>query len=71
MGTHFNTVQGWNTSTTISYRQNDAEDENSGKFWRLYTTLNYGFSEERFRIKGGFQKQFNNSSRPVLKISGE
>ncbi|MBO2544602.1 carboxypeptidase-like regulatory domain-containing protein [Salegentibacter sp. BDJ18] len=70
MGTHFNTVQGWNTSTTISYRQNDNEDENSGKFWRLYSTLNYGFSDDRFRIKGGFQKQFNNSSRPVLRISG-
>jgi hypothetical protein len=36
----------------------------------LYSTLNYGFSDDRFRIKGGFQKQFNNSSRPVLSISG-
>ncbi|WP_037320170.1 DUF5686 and carboxypeptidase regulatory-like domain-containing protein [Salegentibacter sp. Hel_I_6] len=70
MGTHFNTVQGWNTSTTISYRQNDAEDENSGKFWRLYSSLNYGFSDDRFRAIAGFQKQFNNSNRPVLSIKG-
>ncbi|MBI6118263.1 DUF5686 and carboxypeptidase regulatory-like domain-containing protein [Salegentibacter maritimus] len=70
MGTHFNTVQGWNTSSIISYRQNDVKNENSGKFWRLFTSFNYGFSDERFRIKGGFQKQFNNYNRPVLKISG-
>ncbi|TDN88761.1 carboxypeptidase-like protein [Salegentibacter sp. 24] len=69
MGTHFNTVQGWNSSTTISYRQNES-DENSGEFWRLYARLNYGFSEERVRVSGGFQKEFNDSSRPVLSISG-
>ena len=67
-GTHFNTVQGWNSSINLSFRQN--QDENYGKYWRIFSSVNYGFSDERVRITGGFQKKFNNFSKPILTISG-
>lgn len=63
---HFNTVQGWNVNVD-SYFQKNQEDFNR-KYWRLYTETNYGFSDKRFRIKGGFQKKFNNISKPFLQI---
>ncbi len=65
-GTHFNTVQGYNTSVDISYRKN--QDDNFGKYWRIYSKMNYGFSDDRFRVKGGFQKKFNNISKPILNL---
>ncbi len=65
-GTHYNTVQGFNTSVNISYRKN--LDDNFGKYWRIYSNMNYGFSDERFRIKAGFQKKFNNISKPILNV---
>jgi len=36
----------------------------------LYANTNYGFSDDRLRIKGGFQKKFNNISKPFLQIEG-
>ena len=65
-GTYFNTVQGYNTSVDVSYRKN--QDDNFGKYWRIYSNMNYGFSEDRFRIKAGFQKKFNNISKPILNV---
>lgn len=67
-GIHFNTVQGWNSKLDISYTQRKGEDGEN--FWRLYSNLNYGLSEERFRIHGGFLKKFNNFSKPYLRIEG-
>ena len=66
--TYINTVQGYNTALKISFRQDLGETY--GEYWRIFTTMGYGFSEERYRISGGFQKQFNNVSKPVLTISG-
>ncbi len=67
LGTHFNTVQGWNTSLNLNYRKD--QGENSGKYWRLSTSVNYGFSEEKLRYTGTFEKKFNNYSKPVLSLS--
>lgn len=67
-GTHFNTVQGWNTNLQINYRQN--KGENNQEFWRLYSDVSYGFSDERFRWSAGFQKKFNNFNKPYLTIEG-
>ncbi len=67
-GTHYNTVQGYNTSVDLSYRKN--LDDNFGKYWRIYSNMNYGFSDDRFRITAGFQKKFNNISKPILHIEG-
>src|SRR5690606_24313230 len=44
--------------------------ETYGNYWRIFSEMNYGFSEERFRIYGGFQQKFNNISKPVFRISG-
>lgn len=68
LNTHFNTVQGWNTSLTLSFRKN--LDDNFGKFWRISGTANYGFSDEQVRVSGLIQKKFNNISKPGLTISG-
>lgn len=65
-GTHFNTVQGFNTSVEVSYRKN--LDDNFGKYWRVYSKMNYGFSDDLFRITAGFQKKFNNISKPIISI---
>jgi hypothetical protein len=65
-GTHYNTVQGYNTSVDVSYRKE--LDDNFGKYWRVYSKMNYGFSDDRFRIKAGFQKKFNNISKPILNV---
>lgn len=67
-GAHFNTIQGYNPSLSISYREN--QDDNFGKYWRLSGDLNYGFSDERLRYTGEFEKKFNNFSKPILSISG-
>ncbi len=67
-GIHFNTVQGWNGKLDINYTQR--QGENQENFWRIYSNLNYGLSEERFRIHGGFLKKFNNFSKPYLRIEG-
>ena len=65
-GTHFNTVQGFNATSTVSFRKN--LDDTFSRYWRLYSTMNYGFSDERFRIKAGFQMKFNNIKKPQLTI---
>jgi len=65
-GTHFNTVQGFNTSVNVSFRKN--QDDNFGKYWRVYSEMNYGYSDDRFRVKAGFQKKFNNFSKPILNL---
>lgn len=63
----FNTVQGFNTSASISYfkRQND-----KGKWWNAGVNVNYGFSDKRARPTFYFSKKWNNMSRPRLYISG-
>ena len=66
LGTHYNTVQGFNPTVTINFRKH--LDDNYRRFWKVYSTMNYGFSEERFRIKAGFQMKFNNINKPQLTI---
>ncbi|HET7361042.1 MAG TPA: DUF5686 and carboxypeptidase regulatory-like domain-containing protein [Salinimicrobium sp.] len=67
--THVNTVQGYNTSLAVNFRKNKTEHYNSA-YWSVFSEIEYGFSGERFRILGGFQKKFNSISAPVLTISG-
>ena len=66
--TNINTVQGYNSSLKASFRQNT--DENYGTYWRIFSKMNYGLAEDKFRISGGFQQKFNNISDPVLTVSG-
>lgn len=66
--TQVNTVQGYNTSLDVSFRKNTGGS--SETYWRLFSKMNYGFSEDKFRLAGGFQTKFNNRSKPILTISG-
>lgn len=63
----YNTVQGWNLSTRLSYfeRIND-----KGKWWNMGMILNYGFSDNELRPVFYFNKKWNNLERPRLNISG-
>lgn len=63
-----NTVQGYHSSLDISFRQSQGEMRE--RYWRVFSNINYGFSDDRFRVSGGFEKKFNNFSKPVLSISG-
>ncbi|MDR5590812.1 DUF5686 and carboxypeptidase regulatory-like domain-containing protein [Christiangramia sp. SM2212] len=67
-GIGFNTVQGWNTDVNLTYTQRTGEDQEN--YWRIYSDIDYGLSEERLRLNGGFEKKFNNFNRPFLRISG-
>ena len=68
LNTNINTVQGYNSSMQISFRKRNSESY--GNYWRVYSELDYGFSEEKLRISGGFQRQFNNITKPVLSVTG-
>lgn len=67
-GIGFNTVQGWNTDFRISYTQRTGDDQEN--YWRIYSDIDYGLSEDRLRLSGGFVKKFNNFNKAFLRISG-
>lgn len=67
LGFGFNTVQGYNTSTGISFTKSDKEKRT---FTTIGTKFNYGFSEERFRAMGYITRKFNNTSRRTMTLSG-
>ncbi|WP_298524681.1 DUF5686 and carboxypeptidase regulatory-like domain-containing protein [uncultured Christiangramia sp.] len=67
-GIGFNTVQGWNTDITVNYTQRTGEDQEN--YWRVFTDIDYGLSEDRLRLNGGFEKKFNNYSKDFLRLSG-
>ncbi len=62
----FNTVQGWNMSTGLSYfkRLND-----TGKWFQLGTRISYGVSDHTIRPVLYYSKKWNNTNRPRLNIS--
>jgi hypothetical protein len=66
-GINFNTVQGWKITTGLSYTKNDREN---GKYTRLGTDFDYGFSEDKFRLTGSFIHKFNNINKSEIQISG-
>ena len=67
-GVGFNTVQGWNTDITLGYTQRTGEDQEN--YWRIYSDIDYGLSEDRLRLSGGFVKKFNNFDKATLRVSG-
>ncbi|MCP9201077.1 DUF5686 and carboxypeptidase regulatory-like domain-containing protein [Gramella sp. GC03-9] len=68
MGVGYNTVQGWNTDVRVSFTQRTGEYQQN--YWRIYSDIDYGLAEDRFRMSGGFEKKFNNITDPYLRISG-
>ena len=63
----FNTVQGWNFGTGFSY--SDWNNEEKGKRTNIDLGVNYGFSDDRLRIKGKYWHQFNNQNYANLAVS--
>lgn len=63
----FNTVQGYNFDSGFSYQKRN--DEN-GKFTTISSTFNYGFAEDRLRVKGNYYHRFNNQNNAYISASG-
>ncbi len=64
----FNTVQGWNGKLSGFYSK--GYDEYYNRFLNIDGTINYGFSDDRLRGTVSATYKFNNTSRPILSISG-
>jgi hypothetical protein len=63
----YNTVQGYNLDIGFSYRK---WNEETGKFTSISSTFNYGFSEDRLRVKGNFYHRFNNRNNAYISLNG-
>ncbi|CAM3921426.1 DUF5686 domain-containing protein [Flavobacterium branchiophilum] len=63
----FNTVQGYHLTPSLSYKKWNDE---TGKNTTVFAAFNYGFAEERLRILGQIDHQFNNQNYARLQLSG-
>ena len=63
----FNTVQGYNLDSGFSFRK---WNEETGKFTSISSTFNYGFTEDRLRVKGNFYHRFNTINNAYINFSG-
>ncbi|KAB1160657.1 carboxypeptidase-like regulatory domain-containing protein [Tenacibaculum aiptasiae] len=63
----FNTVQGWNSSIGINYYKTLNK---KGKNFGASANINYGISDKKIRPTGYFYYKWNNTTRPILNISG-
>ncbi|WP_435261161.1 DUF5686 and carboxypeptidase regulatory-like domain-containing protein [Tenacibaculum sp. nBUS_03] len=64
---NFNTVQGYNSSLGLNYNK---RLNKTGKRFSTGVAVNYGFSDKKVRPTGYFSYKWNNTSRPILNISG-
>ncbi|RXR31797.1 carboxypeptidase-like regulatory domain-containing protein [Flavobacterium piscinae] len=64
---NFNTVQGWNLSTDLSYTKRNDDDR---KYTTFGTRFNYGFAEEKLRVTGFFSSRLNAKTNSFLNFSG-
>ncbi|MDI9311918.1 MAG: DUF5686 and carboxypeptidase regulatory-like domain-containing protein [Limnohabitans sp.] len=67
LGTHYNTVQGWNINSGINFFKYDDE---KFTYTKIGTKINYGFSENKIRLEGNFSKKFNNTNRATFNLNG-
>ncbi len=67
MTIRFNTVQGYALSSGFSYSKNNPDERT---YTNAKTTFNYGFEEQKLRVKAEFSKQFNNQNDASLTVSG-
>ena len=66
LNTSFNTVQGWNTHTGISY---GTRNEEKRTYSRIGSKFDYGFSEKKLRVSGYYFSKFNNKNNSILSIN--
>ncbi|PKH49739.1 hypothetical protein CXF68_03080 [Tenacibaculum sp. Bg11-29] len=67
IGLNFNTVQGWNSSIGLNYYK---LLNKKGKRFSFGTKFNYGLSDKKLRSTGSFSYKWNNTTKPILNISG-
>ena len=65
---HFNTLQGWNVGTGISYSK--WYDDNRTQILTLNSKVQYGLADERVRFTGSIFKRFNRVKRNTFMLSG-
>lgn len=63
----FNTVQGWNMTTGLSYIK---RNEETRKYLTFGANLNYGFSDEKFRATGFFTTRLDTKTNSFLTVNG-
>lgn len=63
----FNTVQGWNIETDLSFVKQYEEER---RYTSFGTRFNYGFAEEKLRATGYFSAKLNAKTNSFLNISG-
>lgn len=61
----YNTVQGWNFDTGLSFTHYDADTR---KYTKLGADFNYGIAEDRLRVTGTFSHKFGDAG--MLTITG-
>jgi hypothetical protein len=66
-GLGFNTVQGYHTSTGVSYTKRNPDKHT---YTTIGTNVGYGFSEDRLRATGFVTRKFNNTSNLQMTFSG-
>lgn len=67
LSVQFNTVQGWNLNSTISFSKRNKEEGS-----RLYTSANvgYGITEKKLRVNGRVYYLFNQKNSPFIQFIG-
>ncbi|NDI98191.1 carboxypeptidase-like regulatory domain-containing protein [Flavobacterium sp. LaA7.5] len=63
----FNTVQGWNFNTNLSFSK---YDEDTGRSTYLGANFDYGIAEDRLRVLGRYTHRFNRINNATLYLSG-
>ena len=62
----FNTVQGYNLNSRLSYTKRNPENRT---YYTFGSTFNYGFAEDRLRIKVDFSTRFNNQKNATFSFT--
>ena len=65
-GVEYNTVQGWNLSTQLSYRQRSAEDRT---YFRLGSKFGYGLTDAKFRGRVFYTHKLSNQTQARLNVA--
>lgn len=65
---NFNTLQGWNISSGLSYSK--WYDENRTRVFSANLDGNYGFADDKLRLSGSVSKRFNRLKRNTISVSG-
>jgi len=67
LGIGFNTVQGYNSSTGISFTKSNPEERT---FTTIGSNFNYGLAEDRFRATGYITRRFDNITNLQVSLTG-